>query len=62
MIKAMDDPHNLNKQLLIHLKPNIISMNKVVQLWENKIGHNLDKTVMVVTITNEEFGLPNIIS
>ncbi len=40
----MDDPRTLNKQLLIRPEPNIKSMNEVVQLWEKKIGHSLDKT------------------
>ncbi len=40
----MDDPRTLNKQLMIRPEPNIKSMNEVVQLWENKIGHSLDKT------------------
>jgi hypothetical protein len=43
-IKAVDDPRTLNKQLMIRPEPNIKSMNEVVQLWENKIGHRLDKT------------------
>jgi hypothetical protein len=43
-IKAVDDPRTLNKQLLIRPEPNIKSMNEVVQLWEKKIGHSLDKT------------------
>jgi hypothetical protein len=40
----VNDPHTLNKQLMIQPEPNIKSMNEVVQLWENKIGHSLDKT------------------
>ncbi len=40
----MDDPRTLNKQLLIRPEPNIKSINEVVLLWENKIGHNLEKT------------------
>jgi hypothetical protein len=40
----VDDPRTLNKQLLIRPEPNIKSMNEVVLLWENKIGHNLEKT------------------
>ncbi len=40
----MDDPRTLNKQLLIRPEPNIKSLNEVVLLWENKIGHNLEKT------------------
>ncbi len=44
MIKAVDDPRTLNNQLMIQPESNIKSMNEVVQLWENKIGHSLDKT------------------
>jgi cellulose biosynthesis protein BcsQ len=40
----VDDPRTLNKQLIIRPEPNIKSVNEVVQLWENKIGHSLDKT------------------
>ncbi len=40
----MDDPRTLNKQLLIRPEPNIKTINEVVLLWENKIGHNLEKT------------------
>jgi hypothetical protein len=40
----VDDPRTLNKQLLIRPEPNIKSVNEVVLLWENKIGHNLEKT------------------
>jgi hypothetical protein len=40
----VDDPRTLNKQLLIRPEPNIKSLNEVVLLWENKIGHNLEKT------------------
>jgi hypothetical protein len=40
----VDDPRTLNKQLLIRPEPNIKSINEAVLLWENKIGHNLEKT------------------
>jgi hypothetical protein len=40
----VDDPRTLNKQLLIRPEPNIKTINEVVLLWENKIGHNLEKT------------------
>ncbi len=40
----MDDPRTLNKQLLIRPEPNIKSINEAARLWENKIGHNLEKT------------------
>jgi hypothetical protein len=47
MIKAVNDPRTLNKQLMIQPEPNIKSMNEVVQLWENKISHSLDKTYVL---------------
>jgi hypothetical protein len=42
-IKAIDDPRTLNKQLVIRPKTNILSLNEVVELFEKKIGHNLEK-------------------
>lgn len=43
-IKAVDDPTALNK--ILHIKPpqNVLSINQLVALWENKIGKTLDKT------------------
>ncbi|CAK9858604.1 unnamed protein product [Sphagnum jensenii] len=61
-IKAVDDPRTLNKQLLIRPEPNIKSMNEVVQLWEKKIGHSLDKTYIPETEVLkqiEEMPFPN---
>jgi hypothetical protein len=61
-IKAVDDPRTLNKQLLIRPEPNIKSMNEVVQLWEKKIGHSLDKTYIPeseVLKQIEEMPFPN---
>jgi hypothetical protein len=61
-IKAVDDPRTLNKQLLIRPEPNIKSMNEVVQLWEKKIGHSLDKTYVPeseVLKQIEEMPFPN---
>jgi hypothetical protein len=43
----VNDPHTLNKQLMIQPEPNIKSMNEVVQLWEKKISHSLDKTYIL---------------
>jgi hypothetical protein len=42
-IKAIDDPRTLNKQLVIRPKTNILSLNELVELFEKKIGHNLEK-------------------
>jgi uncharacterized protein YbjT (DUF2867 family) len=61
-IKAVDDPRTLNKQLLIRPEPNIKSINEVVLLWENKIGHNLEKTYVPeseVLKQIEEMPFPN---
>ncbi|CAM6007273.1 unnamed protein product [Sphagnum balticum] len=62
MIKAVDDPRTLNKQLMTQVEPIIKSMNEVVQLWENKIGHSLDKTYVPeseVLKQIEEMPFPN---
>jgi hypothetical protein len=61
-IKAVNDPHTLNKQLMIQPEPNIKSMNEVVQLWEKKISHSLDKTYILeseVLKKIEEMPFPN---
>lgn len=44
VIKAVDDPRTLNKCL--HIKPpaNILTFNEIISLWENKIGHTIEKT------------------
>jgi hypothetical protein len=42
-IKAIDDPRTLNKQLEIRPKTNILSLNEIVELFEKKTGHNLEK-------------------
>jgi hypothetical protein len=42
-IKAIDDPRTLNKQLVIHPKTNILGLNELVELFEKKISHNLEK-------------------
>lgn len=42
-IKAVDDPRTLNKTLYMRPPTNILSMNELVGLWENKIGRTLDK-------------------
>lgn len=43
-VKAADDPRTLNKQLVIRHKPNLLTFNNLVELWEKKIGHGLHKT------------------
>lgn len=43
-VKAADDPRTLNKQLVIRHKPNLLTFNSIVELWEKKIGHKLQKT------------------
>jgi hypothetical protein len=43
-VKAADDPRTLNKQLVIRHKPNLVTFNSIVELWEKKIGHKLQKT------------------
>jgi hypothetical protein len=42
-IKAIDDPWTLNKQLVIRPKTNILGLNELVELFEKKIGHHLEK-------------------
>lgn len=42
-IKAVDDPRTLNKTLYMKPPANILSVNELVGLWENKIGKTLDK-------------------
>jgi hypothetical protein len=42
-IKGIDDPRTLNKQLEIRPKTNILSLNEIVELFEKKTGHNLEK-------------------
>ncbi|XP_010533255.1 PREDICTED: isoflavone reductase homolog P3-like [Tarenaya hassleriana] len=43
-IRAVDDPTTLNKVLYVNPPDNIVSMNDLVTLWENKIGKTLEKT------------------
>ncbi|CAM6037470.1 unnamed protein product [Sphagnum compactum] len=44
IIKAIDDPRTLNKQLVYRPKRNTLSMNEIVEIFEQKTGHNLEKT------------------
>ncbi|XP_038887686.1 phenylcoumaran benzylic ether reductase Pyrc5-like [Benincasa hispida] len=43
-IKAVDDPTTLNKILYIKPPQNVLSINELVALWENKIAKTLHKT------------------
>lgn len=43
-VMAADDSRTLNKQLVVRHKPNLVTLNCLVQLWEKKIGHSLHKT------------------
>ncbi|KAH9533496.1 hypothetical protein CY35_18G055900 [Sphagnum magellanicum] len=43
-IKSVDDPRTLNKQLVIRPPTNVLSFNEVIEIWEKKIGHKLEKS------------------
>ncbi|XP_020217674.1 isoflavone reductase homolog A622-like isoform X1 [Cajanus cajan] len=43
-IKAVDDPRTLNKTLYMRPPANVLTVNEVVSLWENKIKSTLHKT------------------
>ncbi len=43
-IKSVDDPRTLNKQLVIRPPTNILSFNELIEIWEKKIGHTLQKS------------------
>ncbi|KAL3697224.1 hypothetical protein R1sor_011300 [Riccia sorocarpa] len=45
-IKSVDDPRAANKFLHIRPKENFLSQGEAVALWEKKIGHTLEKTVV----------------
>lgn len=49
-IKAVDDARTLNKT--VHFRPpgNLLDMNELASLWEEKIGHKLPR----VTITEND--------
>jgi uncharacterized protein YbjT (DUF2867 family) len=42
-IKTVDDERTLNKTLYIRPKPNTLSFNEIVSIWEKKIGKTLEK-------------------
>ncbi|KAK4262153.1 hypothetical protein QN277_027742 [Acacia crassicarpa] len=44
VIKAVDDPRTLNKSLYLRPPANVLAFNEIISLWENKIGHGLEKT------------------
>ncbi|KAI9089347.1 hypothetical protein K1719_029626 [Acacia pycnantha] len=44
VIKAVDDPRTLNKSLYLRPPANVLTFNEIISLWENKIGHSLEKT------------------
>jgi len=43
-IKSVDDPRTLNKQLVIRPPTNVLSFNELIEIWEKKIGHTLEKS------------------
>ncbi|KAH9614779.1 hypothetical protein KSS87_014041 [Heliosperma pusillum] len=42
-ISAVDDPRTLNKAMYLRPPGNVYSLNELVQIWESKIGKQLDK-------------------
>ncbi|KAL2928018.1 putative pinoresinol-lariciresinol reductase 3 [Bienertia sinuspersici] len=42
-ISTVDDPRTLNKALCLRPPGNVYSMNELVEIWENKIGKELEK-------------------
>ncbi|GLT73431.1 hypothetical protein SLA2020_452920 [Shorea laevis] len=46
-IKAVDDPRTLNKIFYLRPSANILSLNEIVSLWENKIGTTLEKIYLL---------------
>ncbi|KAL9244999.1 hypothetical protein vseg_018709 [Gypsophila vaccaria] len=42
-ISAVDDPRTLNKAMYLRPAGNVYSMNELVEVWESKIGKELDK-------------------
>ncbi|XP_073307252.1 probable pinoresinol-lariciresinol reductase 3 [Primulina huaijiensis] len=49
-ISAVDDPRTLNKVLYLRPPGNTISMNELIDIWEDKIGTKLER----ICITKEE--------
>lgn len=50
-IKTIDDPRTLNKTLYLRPPENILSQGELVNMWEQLIGKELEKT----TISAQEF-------
>ncbi|GKC61984.1 probable pinoresinol-lariciresinol reductase 3 [Tanacetum coccineum] len=42
-ISTVDDPRTLNKVLYLRPLGNVYSMNELVEIWEHKIGKQLEK-------------------
>lgn len=42
-ISTVDDPRTLNKVVYLRPPGNVYSMNELVELWEQKIGKQLEK-------------------
>ncbi|KAL7156635.1 hypothetical protein ABFS83_02G022000 [Erythranthe nasuta] len=42
-ISTVDDPRTLNKTLYLRPRGNTLSMNEIVDIWEKKIGKNLER-------------------
>uniref|UniRef100_A0A7N0TE43 NmrA-like domain-containing protein n=1 Tax=Kalanchoe fedtschenkoi TaxID=63787 RepID=A0A7N0TE43_KALFE len=42
-ISTVDDPRSLNKVLYMRPPGNVVSMNELVEMWEQKIGKKLEK-------------------
>lgn len=49
-ISAVDDPRTLNKAMYLRPAGNVYSMNELVEVWESKIGKELEK----VYVSEEE--------
>ncbi|TVU20939.1 hypothetical protein EJB05_30545, partial [Eragrostis curvula] len=43
-IKAVEDPRTLNKIVYMRPQENLCSLNRLVSLWENKLGNTLEKS------------------
>ncbi|KAK1433298.1 hypothetical protein QVD17_10208 [Tagetes erecta] len=66
-IKAVDDQRTLNKTLIFRPPGNTLSFNKIVSIWESKIGKTLEKTYvseeqLIKNIQEAPFGLSIVLS
>ncbi|GKD94763.1 NAD(P)-binding domain-containing protein, partial [Tanacetum coccineum] len=50
-IRTIDDPRTLNKTVYIRPPANILSQREIVEIWENLIGKQLEKT----SLSEQEF-------